>query len=262
MRFRLTTLLLISLLTACQSNRKEQAVTQPTAPDTMLVDDDTLENGSSVVDTTIVAVATLPSAPTATASPGDFYIIPGERVGMITADATEASLKQIIGQTNVTHEPMKLAEGDTEPGTTLFKGTANEVHIRWKDKKRWAKPDAVLIRLARNNQQATAVQPRWLVDNGLKIGSTLKEVEKVNGKSFTLYGFGGDRAGSVSNVQGGKLRGPDGKLYLSLTLGLKPLVPAQEKLARSVSGDREFSSALPALQKLNPTVEAMLIRFR
>lgn len=258
-------LTLTSLLMACQPRQTQQAATQPAVADTVVVDDDTLESNTnkSGIDPTIVAVATLPNPATVGtgASPTDFLIIPGKQAGPITATATEASLIQAIGTINVTHESIDLGEGDSEPGTTLFKGTANEVHILWKDKKRFSNPDAVLIRPAGDATKNGDVVPSWQVDNGLKIGATIKEVERINGRPFTLYGFGWDMGGSFSDARGGTLQGVDGKAYLSLTFGPGNVKPAQEKLLDSVSGDREFMSSLPAMQQLNPKVEVIQISF-
>ncbi len=269
MKFITTSLLLSGLLLACQPRHQPPADAEAITRDTIVVDDDTLEStaGHEGADSTIVATVTVPEAaalsPNATgASPDNFYIIPGERVGPITATATESSLIQTLGATNVTHEAIELGEGDTEPGTTLFKGTANEVHILWKDKKRFESPEAVLIQPTGAETKAVSVAPSWLVNNGLAIGATLKEVEKLNGRPFRLYGFGQKTGGSFADAAGGKLQNAGGANYLSFTFSIGTLPPAQAKLLPAVSGDREFSSALPAMQQLNPTVETILVRFR
>lgn len=259
-------LFLIGLTAACQPRQTQQVATEPAVADTVVVDDDTLESNAnkSGIDSSIVAVATLPNPETVGtgASPTDFLIIPGQQAGPITATATEASLIQSVGSQNVTHESIDLGEGDSEPGTTLFKGTANEVHILWKDKKRFANPDAVLIRPTGDATKNGDVVPSWQVANGLKIGSTLREVERINGRPFTLYGFGRDMGGSLSNARGGTLQGANGKAYLGLTFGPGKVEPTQKKLLDRVAGNREFMSSLPAMQQLNPKVEVIRISFR
>ena len=220
---------------------------------------------TSAIDSTKVGTDTLKPAEAGDVmvSPDNFVIIPGEQVGTIRANSTEAELMAMLGKENVTiHDTIYVGEGATEPGTTLFKGTPDEVQILWVDKKAFARPEAVIVRPATDKPGTVGKVTQWSTADGLKIGTTLKDVEKLNGKPFSLYGFSWDYGGTVSNWQGGTYQAKDGKSYISLVFGYGELSAEQEKLSEKVMGDSEFSSSNPAMQQLNPTVQTMTIRFK
>lgn len=52
--------------------------------------------------------------------PSDWLIVPGERVGPITATTSEAMLETIFGAGNVESVDVYLGEGFTEPGAAVF----------------------------------------------------------------------------------------------------------------------------------------------
>lgn len=236
MRHSLYILTLLGLLVACRQKTDSQTAT--TAPDTVVVDDDTLES-----------------------SPDNFVIIPGKQVGSVTASSTEASLRKLLGDENVTRDTVYLTEGQTAIGTTLFKGTPDQAQIIWKDAKTFSRPDLILLRPASDRPGTAGLRTQWMLANGLKPGSTLKEVEQINRRAFTLYGFEWDMGGWVSNWQGGALN-PKGQ---PATVGVRfqPGTdnPTASKLTEKVMGDAEFSSKDPVMQQINPTVSQMTLRF-
>nr|WP_293842161.1 hypothetical protein [uncultured Arsenicibacter sp.] len=240
----LTALVAGVCLTACQKKADQQA-------------------GSQTADSAATAFDNVPEhASDQMVSPDNFVIIPGKQAGNIRATSTQAELIDLLGKENVTvNDTIYIAEGATEIGTTLFKGTPDEAQILWLDKENAAKPDAVILRPASDKPGTGGNQTQWVTDNGLRIGSTLKEVEKLNGKPFKLYGFGWDYGGSASSWQGGSLEGKDGKTYLSIVFGYGELSAEQEKLVDKVSGDGEFLSSNPAMQQLNPVIQTMTVRF-
>jgi hypothetical protein len=238
---------MLSLFAACQSKNEQPATTTSTT----VVDDDTL--------------ATDVSLKQPQRSPDHFVIIPGEQAGVVRANTSEAKLIELLGTENVTKaDTVWGTEGDFYIGTTLFKGTPDEAQILWKDAAR-TQPESVMIRAetAELNEAKPALKPsQWTTENGLRIGSTLREVEQLNGKAFTVYGFGWDYGGNVSNWQDGKLQTGKGKSYLSVGFNTSALTPAQEKIYEKVMGDSEFASSNPAMQQLNPTVQTITISFR
>jgi hypothetical protein len=100
---------------------------------------------------------------------------------------------------------------------------------------------------------------RWSVAEGITLGTTLEELERLNGRPFTLAGFGWDYAGAVTDWRGGRLATPLGccvKVYL------EPPSSAQTDPAyNSVLGDRDYSSDLDAMHRLKPTVQQIFIDF-
>ena len=243
-KLTVTLFTLIVFLGSCQKKTEQQATT-------------TTDSSATIADTTVAQVDS------AMYSPDNFVIIPGEQVGNIRATSTEKQLVELLGSENVTvHDTIYVGEGNTEPGTTLFKGTPDEVQILWADKEGFAQPDAVIIRPATDKPGTAGTTTQWMLADGLKIGSTLKEVEKLNGKPFSLYGFSWDYGGTVSNWHGGRYQAKDGKTYFSVVFGYGELTPEQEKLSEKVMGDSEFSSSNPTMQQLNPTIQTMTIRFK
>ncbi len=191
---------------------------------------------------------------------GSFLIIPGKRVGTITATSTEASLMARLGPAVVTHDTIYVAEGETTVGTTLFRGTPDQAEIIWKDTRTFSKPDAILLRPSYQSSGRSGKRSRWALENGLKIGSTLREVETINGRPFQLYGFGWDMGGLVGDWQGGVLQ-PKGQLsLLSVRFSMDSATANDQKLAEQVMGDRPFASSSPVMQTLNPTVSQVMVR--
>jgi hypothetical protein len=248
----LYSLLLAVSIVACQP--KEQATTEGQRPDSAVV-----------TDTPSMADA----APTE--SPDNFIIMPGKQVGPVRPNSTEASLRDLLGAENVVRDTVYMAEGEFEIGTTLFKNTADQTQILWKDKTNFAKPEVVFIRPAYDNTGAlrpgtAGPQIQWMVavdaDDNIRIGTSLREVEKANGKPFKLYGFGWDYGGMSAGWQKGKLEAIDSKSYLSLLFGFEAaFYETENKLYDTVLGDSEFLSSNPAMQTLNPTVKSMTLSF-
>ena len=206
------------------------------------------------------------SASDITAStPVSFLVIPGKQVGPVNAAATEASLISLLGAGNVRRDTIYIAEGNFDIGTTLYKNTPDQAQILWTNNRRFADPKSVLLRPARDefNNLLPGAAPKWVTTHGLKIGTSLRAVEKVNGRAFALYGFEWDYGGSSAGWKGGMLEQKDGKSFISLRFGVPESLPAsQERLYESLMGDREFLSSNPAMQKLNPTVQTLTISFK
>lgn len=198
----------------------------------------------------------------------DFLIIPGEQVGPIRADASEAGLMQTLGKANVVRDTIYTLEGQFDIGTTLYKNTADQAHILWRDKKRFARPETVLIRPARdeNNDLLPGIAGKtvpWTTASGLRVGSTLREVEAINGKPFTLYGFEWDYGGQSAGWKGGSLEAQNGRTFVGATFGFDHDVPDnQQAFFEAVTGDVEFLSNNTALQQLNPTVQTLAVFFQ
>ena len=78
---------------------------------------------------------------------------------------------------------------------------------------------------------------------GVGIGSTIKEVEKANGKPFTIYGYEIDvyLAGTVKNWNSGNLQG------LNLQFKITKEIPGEEYM--KMIGDSGIMSNNPLLEK-------------
>jgi hypothetical protein len=137
------------------------------------------------------------------------------------------------------------------------------IGIVWKDPNKRDKPQEVRF---------LGIKSSWKTAEGITLGTTLKELEQINGRAFKLMGFGWDYQGTFMNSNQGKLTYMDrGNSTEESSAGGKMLIrmqPAQtsENTSKAdsyntVHGDRELSSDLPAMQKLNPIVNEMIVYF-
>lgn len=242
---------LFALMLACQKKAADQT---------------TAVTDSSAI-ATAVSTDLLPApkgSNTVTATADDFLVIPGEKVGKIKADSDENDLLDAYGPANVIrHDTIYTAEGDYEIGTTLYKGTPDETAVLWTDSAKQARPSAVKLILNVDPASAkTRGKSRWKTANGVRLGLTISEIEKLNGKPFKLYGFEWDFGGSVTDWQKGKLQAPGKEMYLTMSFGYTDPSPAQQAAIGKVSGDAEFLSSNPAMRQLNPIVQQIFVRFK
>jgi hypothetical protein len=145
---------------------------------------------------------------------------------------------------------IELGEGETAPGTVLYPGDSlRRIEIIWRDTVAQQGPARIVLR---------GGQSRWQVGRGISLGTSLQDLERLNGRPFTLAGFGWDYAGVVTSWNGGSLDSALAGIKLYLDPG-----PAQHESApySQVLGDRDYSSSLPAMQQLNPRVGQIFVDF-
>lgn len=220
------------------------------------------DSSATVVATDSIAEPT--GSDMVTATTDDFEIVPGQKVGKVRPDSDENDLLDTYGPANVTQrDTIYTAEGNYEIGTTLYKGTSDEAAVLWTDSAKQARPNAVKLMLNLDPALDKAGRKsRWKTANGVRLGLTISEIEKLNGKPFKLYGFEWDFGGSVTDWRNGRLQTPGKETYLTMTFGYIDLSPTQETAIGKVSGDAEFLSSNPAMKLLNPTVQQIFVRFR
>lgn len=112
------------------------------------------------------------------------------------AGATEASLRQRFGNANVTHEMLNAPEGQTYDATILhlrIENVVERIEIVWNDET--GHPFSVAV-----SGTSSLRGP-----NGLALEMSAAEVEQVNGRPFSIYGWEWDYGGYVHDWQGGNL---------------------------------------------------------
>jgi len=189
------------------------------------------------------------------ASKQDSLIVPGQRVGEITSKTSLADLERLFGKANVKVGDIPGAEGAMAPGATLFPNDpSKKLTLYWKEAKskaQKANPHIGVVVIDSPNSP-------WHTEAGIKVGTTLKALEKLNGHPFTLSGFDWDYGGMVlSWGDQGKLR----EIFQTkggLSLQLAPPVGFKGDY-NAVTGDGTFSSDNPAMQKLNPEVTTIQV---
>ncbi|HEY8559562.1 MAG TPA: hypothetical protein VIL74_04100 [Pyrinomonadaceae bacterium] len=185
-----------------------------------------------------------------------FQIIPGVRVGAITARTGEADLRKIYGSKNVRSGEVGLGEGETVPGTILYPDDPRKrLEIAWKNEKTRKSPEFV---------QFSGDRSLWEIAPGIGLGTSLKSLEQINGKGFVLLGFEWDYSGTVVSWNGGALSRRFGKDSRLVTLRLSPQAYADKTLEKdlnAVAGDGEFSSGNKSMQRINPRVYFVAVKF-
>jgi hypothetical protein len=183
-------------------------------------------------------------------SDSEWRIVPSGSTGPWTIGTSEAGLRQRYGAASVDSTRIQIGEGETMQGTVLYpRDSLRRVEVVWQDSVNRRQPARVILRGSRS---------RWQVNRGISLGTSLQQLERLNGRPFTLAGFGWDYAGVVTDWKGGAL---DSSL-VGVKLYLDP-GPAQYQSApySQVLGDRDYSSALPAMQQLAPRVAQIFVDF-
>jgi hypothetical protein len=182
----------------------------------------------------------------------DWLIVPGERIGAITSTTSEAELRQIYGDENVTEAEINIGEGESETGTVLFdKDPERRIEILWNDPQAKSNPAWIKIDELRN---------RWRTAEGIAIGTSLHELERMNGRPFTLTGFGWDYSGTVADWNDGTLEKFEGS-WGRIILRLYPEAGLPQDAPADVWGDKEIASDQPSMQKLDPKVYEIIMEF-
>lgn len=238
LRNSLGPLIALLLWSACESPRSGRETGSDTAGDTGA----TAERNSS-----------------ARAAADTLWLFASDPAGdAVRATDTEETLRARYGADNVAAERVHLGEGDTAPGTVLFPNdSSRRLTVIWDDTVARARPMRVTVGSRRT---------RWHVIPGVSLGTSLSELEQLNGRPFKLFGFSWDYAGTVSGWEGGSLDslwrgGPENKVLVRLRLRPDSAGYASAH-SRQVIGDEIFPSSLPAMHTLNPRVYDLFIEPR
>lgn len=161
-------------------------------------------------------------------------IVPGKSVGLLKPGMSAEEIIRLYGEANVKMTNIPIAEGDTLEGAKLFAGTDRELDLIWKH----GDPKKII-------SDVNVIGKAWIFSNGLKVGMTLVEVEKLNGKPFQISGFDWDYGGWVTDFQGGTL---------ALGVGVR-FTYGNRQIDEYLLGDKSLLSTDPKLRALNPTVD-------
>jgi hypothetical protein len=184
-----------------------------------------------------------------------WHITPGGKAGVVNSQMTEVGLVAIFGRDNVTWGDIGVGEGETEPGTILFASDSyRRLEILWTDNKRRALPKQAQI--------FGSGKSRWETTAGISLGTSLKELERLNGKPFRLYGFEVDYEGTVRSWDGGNLAKKLGDLGVVIRLRPSKKTRATSDEINTISGYTEFHSDEPMMQKANPETYQIIWTFR
>ncbi len=148
---------------------------------------------------TLIATVALPafgqhSNQGASPPKNDWTIVPCERFGPITPATDIADLPGLFGKENVrlTKRPGPEGEGEVEI-VLVYPETDNQIEIQFNPET----GGKIVSAMVKGGE--------WRLSNGLAIGSTLGDLEKLNEKPVTFLGLDWDYGGTVTSYNDGKL---------------------------------------------------------
>ncbi len=199
----------------------------------------------------------------AVAQANDWLIVPGVRIGPLTASSARADLGRIFGAASISDRAIDMGEDNSRPGTVVYADDPSRtLAIVWKDEAR-TRPEQVLVCYG----IPRGAPCRWRTASGIGMNISLLDLENANGRPFLLLGLERDFAGTVMSWEGGKLTlelEGTGRLVLRLSPKtdeegrFRPrLNPSEEAAALA----ERIPSDHPAMRKLNPAVYRILLVF-
>lgn len=142
--------------------------------------------------------------------------------------------------TNIQEDIGMFEEGTEErPYTTLYSGTPDEIQITWANPQRSKIYD---IRFTGDG--------RWKSQTGIKVGTSYEELNQINGKKVSFYGFGWDYSGAVM-WNDGKLE--DSKIFVFLS-------PNNSAEGNKFYGDHIIQATPEEIAALNLRVSTILYK--
>ncbi len=175
--------------------------------------------------------------------------------GAWSANTTEQTLIAAYGRKNIERGNVYVAEGNEEPGSILFANDEKRrIEIVWKDKKQRKRPEWIRIPMG----------SRWTTFAGIHNGMSLAEIEKVNGRAFTLYGFDWDYGGNVTDWRGGKIAklGAPCRLQIRFDRTIpEKMTAVQQRSADATAGETELASSSADLRRFPTYVNEIVIQY-
>jgi hypothetical protein len=192
--------------------------------------------------------APAPAPEDAPAPKEDFTFVPNERFGKITAATKPADVPALYGKEALATNDIDLGEGMMTSGYLLYAGGKNRAEVIFPNEDNGM--ENLVVRISNKTGD-------WrMAGTGLHVGSTLAELNELNGKPFDLYGFDWDYGGTVADWKGGKLTG------VGVVTAYNNLKFVGDKADKSLLGDHVLSSDDPALAPIGITVAEIVVAIK
>lgn len=148
--------------------------------------------------------------------------------------SSESDLVKVYGKENIVYDTIWGAEGLYAMGTMINVDSFSRVEIMWmNEKERNGLISATLV--SEGDIYGAAVPVGiWESSTGLKLGMTIEQVEKINGRPFQFSGFGWDYGGGLISWEGGTLEGKGISIQIAEGAGTKT-IPEKEYI--TIIGD-------------------------
>ncbi|MDT0647056.1 hypothetical protein RM545_10165 [Zunongwangia sp. F260] len=146
-------------------------------------------------------------------------------------------VKERFSDANIEEGTNLYDEGTVERSyAILYPGTKDEMHITWN-----ANNEIFDIRFAEEG--------KWRSASGVKVGTTYKELNGINGIPVSFYGFGWDYSGAVV-WNGGKLEDTDLRVFLG----------AENEPSDKFYGDQVVKASPQEIENMNLKVQAVVLK--
>ena len=173
-----------------------------------------------------------------------------ECAGPFGLDSSEAFLTELFGAENVVAETIDGPEGTTLDATLVFpQDPMRRLVVLWQDEERRARPAAIIVR----------DDSGWIGPGGIRLGSSLAEVEAVNQAPFHVLGFGWDYGGAAS-FPSGTLSEIPGGCMMSLSFDLDWTLEYGPEFD-AIMGDQQLGSDDALLRAAAPTVSEIAVGY-
>jgi hypothetical protein len=192
--------------------------------------------------------AAAPSAPVKPGSGASLHTVACS--GPFSKDSSNLRLAMVFDSNNLSFQDVDV--NGTKVGATIVypKDPKRRLEIWWQNPASRSGTYLILI-----NGKST-----WGAPNGLKLGLTLAELEKLNHKPFKLKGFDKDGTATVSDWDGGTLSKIPGDCKGGVSL--QPDAKAAPDAVTALTADKEYSSSDPEMRAVKPHVSEILIGYQ
>ena len=196
------------------------------------------------------------------------WLLTSQGLGPITRRTSERDLIELVGEGNV--ESVNLSEAP-EPeedvaGTIVFPERLDaRLTIAWRDRGRTTPTDFFFESQILEDGELVAEVARgsWRTPRGVRLGTTLVDLQRLNGRPFTVAHVAGTYwEARVASWEGGDLSTELDLRPFVVTVASSGLDALTAEQRRQLDASDTLSSALPALRALNPTVTQIRLRFR
>ncbi len=172
--------------------------------------------------------------------------------GPLTKDASRKKLTAAFGAADVTEAKLTDdADGHPYKETLLFANKPGDVvEVHWADEVDGAGKGPMAMTVANSSNRSD-----WRGPLGVRLGSTIAEVEAANGRPFAIMGFAqSEGSGQVMDWRGGALATAMRNCVLEIVFNAGDVEGA-------ATADAPIASDDPAVRAANPIVGSMALSF-
>ena len=170
--------------------------------------------------------------------------------GLFAKDTSHLKLAMTFEAKNITFADVDAEGGTKVPASVLFPTDPKRRLEVW-----WSNPaERSGLYLIDIHGKST-----WTAPGGMKLGLTLAQLEKLNGKPFKLKGFDKSGVAAVSDWDGGALATLPGGCKSGVNLTPDP--KATPDAISALTADKDYSSSDPDMRAVKPTVSEVLIGY-